>query len=142
MAIVDDADYCRVAAHKWYVWKKRGYDKRYAIREAAGRTLSMHRFITAAPDGSEVDHRDHDGLNNTRANLRVCTKTENQWNRRPSPHSSRFKGVHWSRQCQRWVAKIRANGAVYHLGLFEREEAAAEAYRAESIRLRGEFAQT
>ncbi|MCH7719226.1 MAG: HNH endonuclease, partial [Chloroflexi bacterium] len=54
----------------------------------------MHRLITNAPKGLIVDHIDHNGLNNTRNNLRLCTPEQNDYNRRPQKGStSKYKGV-------------------------------------------------
>jgi len=56
----------------------------------------MYRQIMNAPDHLVVDHIDHNGLNNRKENLRICTFAENCRNIRPSRHkSSKFKGVHW-----------------------------------------------
>jgi hypothetical protein len=87
----------------------------------------------------EVDHRDGDGLNNRRSNLRCATHAQNNQNKVMQPHSSRFKGVYWKQKDQRWVAYITANGKRYHLGSFRHEEDAAQARLAAAEKLHGSF---
>ena len=84
VARVDDDDYARVAIHKYHADESRHtfYAARAERVNGKYRKIYMHREITGAPDGMEVDHWDWDGLNNTRANLRVCTHTENLRHRR------------------------------------------------------------
>jgi len=85
VTVVDDCDYERLAVFNWCA--DRHGDAFYAIR--AQRTPSgkwskiyMHRVILAAPEGSEVDHMDLDGLNNVRSNLRLASRAENNRNQR------------------------------------------------------------
>ena len=100
----------------------------------------MHRLILGEPPSDQkviVDHRDGNGLNNQRSNLRWVTKQENNCNR-AGFGSSGFLGVSKSRG--KWVAKIRRDGIRYHLGTFVSEIEAAKAYDAKAIQLHGEFA--
>lgn len=90
-AVVDAEDFERVRALKWSasVSNRCIYAvKRFARRRADGGRgsygVSMHRFILDAPEGLVVDHINGDGLDNRRGNLRVCTVTENNRNRRRS----------------------------------------------------------
>jgi hypothetical protein len=101
----------------------------------------MHRSVLRAPKGKLVDHRDMDGLNNLRSNLRIATQSENQRNRRSSPHTSRYKGVSIYRG-NRWRAKIVLNGHQTHVGHFVDEVEAARAYDKKARELFGEFART
>lgn len=83
-ALVDEADYEQVSALRWYATHAgRARDKWYAVRSLAkGRRLLMHRLILSAPAGSEVDHINGDGLDNRRANLRLCARWQNCVNTR------------------------------------------------------------
>jgi len=138
-AIVDDEDFDRVAAFRWYVEKDAG--RVYARAVIGGKVVRMHRFLTTAQPGQLVDHRDGDGLNNTRENLRPCTHSQNSANRRKrSSTRSRYKGIRWHKRDQRWQAVIYARGHSHHLGNFATERAAALAYNAAARRLHGEFA--
>ena len=107
-AVVDLADLALVEGRNWHA--HRGGLTFYALTGVAastprGRTeLPMHRAIMGCGDGDpDVDHIDHDGLNNRRSNLRLATESQNLANQRPQTgRSSRFKGVHWNKQRQRW----------------------------------------
>lgn len=89
--LVDDEDFDRVSAYRWYVGQK-GYAGRRIKTDGGKMTqIFMHRFIIEAPDNMEVDHRDHDKLNNQKSNLRLCTRSQNMANTRHS--ASKFKGV-------------------------------------------------
>ena len=100
----------------------------------------MHRAIMGEPKELDVDHRDGDGLNNRRANLRVATVLENQFNaRRRKDNASGFKGVSWHRAAGKWYAHISLNRKRFHLGTFDTPEAAHAAYAAASAAFHGEF---
>lgn len=131
VAIVDDADYERVSAYKWSASKTQ--TNVYGIRKVRtpeGRTTSqlLHRFIMGVTDRKvDVDHKDHDGLNCQRYNLRKCVRGENDGNRRKSRGASHFKGVSWDSRREVWRACIRI-GKTVHLGYFSDEIEAALAY--------------
>ena len=79
-AIVDDADYGELYRFKWFASKSAGdyYAKRWTRKnEAKTKLIYMHRWIMKCPDDKQVHHKDGDTLNNQRANLEICTKTEN-----------------------------------------------------------------
>lgn len=95
--------------------------------------IKLHRWITDAPDGMEVDHKNHDTLNNTDVNLRVCTKTENLQNRSGAAiHSkSGIRGVCWNKREKKWECSVCVKGKIirvgYFVGLIEAERAVKEA---------------
>lgn len=106
-------------------------------------TLMMHRLLMGVTDRStHVDHRDHDGLNNQRANLRLASRSQNMANqrKRSRPTSSQYKGVYWSNTYEIWVAEITGPGGRKYLGRFPDEVSAALAYDVAAIELFGEFA--
>jgi len=126
-AIVDAEDYPRLARYKWSASRSR--HNLYACRCAGGKKISMHRVVANAPNGLLVDHIDGDTLNNRKANLRLCSITQNNRNRRPNRRAtSKYKGVTWSKCCRKWFARIRPNRKVIYLGLFTDEIEAAVAY--------------
>jgi len=107
------------------------------------RTKAAHRLVMGLQkgDGFEVDHINHNGLDNRRSNLRVCSKKQNQLNRRPdSGSTSEFKGVHWSKTRNKWYARIHLNGNDKHIGVFISEIDAARAYDRYAAEHFGEFA--
>lgn len=107
--------------------------------------ISLQRLIMAPPPGMVVDHINGDGLDNRRANLRICTHAENMRNSAVhfSPRkTSRFKGVMHHPKTGKWQAAIQQNGVRLFLGTFEQEERAARAYDAAAKVLHGRFAKT
>jgi hypothetical protein len=93
-----------------------------------------------APEDLFVDHIDHNGLNNTRANLRLCSQAQNNCNKPSRYGASKFKGVCWNRARKKWVASIQHNGKRYDLGYFTDEIAAARAYDKKAAELHRQFA--
>jgi len=88
-----------------------------------------------------VDHINHNTLDNRRFNLRICTKGQNNMNRKPYiGKSSQYKGVIWAKHIKKWTSKIEKDTIVHHLGTFDREEDAARAYNKKAKELFKEFA--
>lgn len=143
-AIVDDEDYDVLSKITWYSQKlKNGifYAARKIIVGERERMVYMHRFIMNTPDGMETDHRNGDGLDNRKDNLRNCTHQQNGMNRtKQSNNHSGFKGVCWDGYHQKWLAQIQTNGKRKRIGTFNDKKEAARAYEAEAKRLHGEFA--
>jgi len=134
-AYVDAADYEWLS--RW-VWHTQGG---YAVRWEKRRTIFMHREIARPPKGKIVDHVNGNRLDNTRANLRVCTHPENSRNTsKPHGTSSRFRGVTYLKDRGKWRAKIQFEGKSVYLGLFTDEVDAARAYDRKAVELFGEFA--
>lgn len=101
----------------------------------------MHRLITDAPAGLQVDHINGDKLDNRKENLRVCTQHENRMNlAKPKRNSYKFKGVAFNTQYGKWSANISVNGRANYLGLYISEEDAAHAYDYYAKKYFGEFA--
>ena len=125
-AIVDAEDYDWLNSFKWCAVRKRNTWYAKTLRLDGGR-LSMHRLIAGAPRGLLVDHIDHNGLNNRKYNLRLCTNAQNQYNRLPLKGStSRHKGVSWCRSHNKYNAAIYHKSKRYHLGWFVDPDKAVE----------------
>ena len=143
VALVDEADAALVGRHQWRALKSgKGTKVRWYASAGQGKaTTLMHRLIMAAPIGMDVDHRDYDGLNNRRGNLRLATRSQNMANARMrSDNSTGFRGVGWHRQMERWRAYVRVDGRLRSLGLHDAPEDAARAYDAAAREAFGEFA--
>jgi hypothetical protein len=131
VCLVDEADLLLISRYHWNIVN--GYMK-------AGRTL-IHRLILGITDpNQQVDHIDHNKLNNQRSNLRICTRSENQHNRVKQKSTSRFKGV--TRYAGKWFAQIRHNNVYLYLGLFNSEVTAAKAYDRASRKLHKQYGLT
>jgi len=138
-AIVDADDYYQLVKYKWHINSNK-YTP-YASRRSGAKTLKMHRVIMAAPDHLVVDHIDHNGLNNCKSNLRLCTPAQNRHNCGSNRGAtSRYKGVSWRKDAKKWEAMIRYNKKMYRLGAFKNEIQAAKAYDKKAAQLHGEFA--
>lgn len=140
-AVIDTSDAEAVLAHKWTFWR-RSYDESlvYAQTKIGGKNITMHRFLMSPGQGVSVDHRDGNGLNNTRQNLRVASHTQNMRNRkRSSRNKSGFKGV-WQSRPGRWRTEIKKGGKRVFSACFNDPIAAARAYDKAAREHFGEFA--
>lgn len=141
-ALIDDGDLDLVVRYRWHA--KPGsytiYAKTTIYENGRPRTLQMHSLILGVGPRVEVDHRDSDGLNNQRHNLRVATHGRNRHHTRRGWSASGFRGVSWHRGEQKWCAYINHEGQRHNLGYFTTPEAAALAYNAKAHELFGEFA--
>lgn len=91
----------------------------------------------------DIDHKNQNGLHNYRANLRVCSRSENMANsRKYRVGISGFKGVTWHKQDSLWQAQIHVNYKHVLLGLFRDPREAARAYDRAAVEHFGVFACT
>ncbi len=138
--IVDPEDYQKLIMYNWLLC---GSDSKnyYAVRFEGSNLVRMHRVVMNAPAGTIVDHKDRDGLNNTKRNLRFATISQNNCNaRRRKKCSSKYRGVCRYNQLNKWQALISYNHEKIHLGYFDSEEDAARAYDEAAKIYHGEFA--
>jgi hypothetical protein len=126
---VDDEDFHELNKHKWHPAKEASgmiYVKRnigFGIKQR------MHIAILGQIEGKMIDHRNRNGLDNQRHNLRYCSNAENQRNRGAQRNNkSGYKGVSWYKGSDRWVAQIKCDGVKLHLGYFTCLVKAAKAY--------------
>lgn len=144
VALVDDEDFEYLNQYKWHANKIGNFY--YAVRNAklaknSWMPLMMHREIMNTPKGTGTDHKDHNGLNNQKVNLRFCDKKTNAMNRLSNKNSSsEFKGVSWFTKNKNWKSQIQKDGKVIYLGSFKNEHDAALAYNQKATELYGEFA--
>ena len=132
-ALINTRDYPRVKAYRWCAQKsKHGY---YAVTGGSKDRLCMHRLIKNAPADLYVDHHNHNTLDNTDGNLRVCTCRQNLQNKTKDT-SSPYKGVSKHKPSGKWLCHIMNQ----HLGLFEDAETAGWVYDIAAELLYGEYA--
>ena len=149
VALVDDWAFSPLSRFEWKA--KQSANTWYAYRaetdcDGKVQVVFMHREVLRLagrplPPGMVCDHRDCDGLNNQRDNLRAATVSQNAMNREGSRNgTSRYKGVSRASDCSRWVAAICVNGKSIRLGSFHAARQAAKAYDAADQKYFGEFA--
>lgn len=128
-AIVDISDYNNLKDKKWHAVRK-SKKRWYARSKENGKMVFMHRKIMKTPKGKITDHINGDGLDNRKRNLRICSPAQNIHNQgiRSGKKSSQYKGVSWSTEKSKWRAQIVVRPKSIHLGYFDDEESAAEAY--------------
>lgn len=139
---VSDEDYEMLSQYKWQVAEPRKgffYAQR-RVKNCKPTVIFMHRIILNAKKGEDVDHINHDTLNNQRNNIRIATRQQNQANQVKTKikTASIFKGVTFENG--KWRARIRNNGKKEHLGSFSTEIEAALSYNKRAVELNGNFA--
>jgi hypothetical protein len=142
-ALVDDNDFEWLSQWNWYFEPREctGYAARTEGTKPKQVKIYMHNRIAGTPTGMTTDHIDHNGLNNQRGNLRICTQSENHMNsQRQANNTSGYKGVTWNKNEQKWKARIQKNRKEIHLGYFDTAEKAAYAYNDAARKFFGEFA--
>jgi len=143
---VDPADYKRLRGYQWIAKKGRNsfYAQRRVATGKAGKKalVYMHQEIIEVPEPMVVDHINHDGMDNRRANLRAASRSENMYHRKKCSGAthSKYKGIYWRKKNRKWQAMITFERKRIHLGCFRNEIEAAKAYDRAAMKYHGEFA--
>ena len=141
-ALVDDADFDELNQYKWYASFTHGiwYVQRSEYINGKQKNIKMHRQIMDFPSSKDIDHINHDGLDNRRYNLRVCNHSKNMKNRyMQKNNTSGLIGVSWNKRIKKWHAQIGNENKNIHIGYFENKEEANRAYNKKAIELFGEY---
>lgn len=127
--------------YKWSISGSRAEEKGRVLSKINNKTVRLHHFLFGKPvKGEEYDHINRNPLDNRKCNLRLCSLTQNQYNRGTRrTNTSGYKGV-CDKNAKRFRARIWHNRKPIHLGYFNTKEEAAEAYNAAALRLQGVFA--
>lgn len=140
--VIDTVDYPLVEDYKWHLYlskNKAKSERIYVQSRIEGKTIFLHQFLMGTRDGT--DHKDGDGLNNRRGNLRLCTSSQNSCNQKIGKrNSSGFKGVSFYLPTSKWSARIGYKGKGRYIGYFNSPEKAAKAYNDKAKELHGAFA--
>lgn len=136
-AIVDPCDLRLVCDHGWYK-----NNAGYAVARVQNKLVRMHRLILGVREGQTIDHINGDRLDNRRCNLRICTRSQNNMNKKKRDNTtSQYKGLYLASD-GKWVARVSRDGKTVNLGRFPTQEAAALAYDIAAKTLHGDFAKT
>lgn len=132
-ALIDLDDIDKASQYKWSLNNK-GY-----VRNTKNNLL-LHRLIMDCPKDMEVDHINHDPLDNRKSNLRICTHQQNLMNKSLQRNStSGIVGISWSETFSKWKAYIMVNNKYINLGLFSTKEEAIKAREYAEIEYFGEY---
>lgn len=149
--VIDDEDWDKIKKYKWKIKYETDTfsvvaSHRIGPKQSDGRRkrvmTSLSRLLTNCPIGMVVDHISGDSLDNRKQNLRICTKAENNRNKKKQLGTkSKYKGVTLSHhKTKPWTAYISFNDKVRRLGYFSTEKEAALVYDNKAKELFGQFA--
>jgi uncharacterized protein with HEPN domain len=125
--LVDEDDYEKVNKYKWSL-----SNNGYAQGSINGKIIQLHHFVFKKPEnGNVIDHINQDRLNDAKLNLREISRSENSHNQIKNTNiesTSKYKGVCWSKNENKWKSQCVFKKKIEFLGYFESEEEAAKAY--------------
>lgn len=126
---IDTEDLNKVLNYRWYASYKSDINTFYVSSEKFNKTerFILHRVVTSCPNGLQVDHINHNGLDNRKSNLIVCNQFQNQQNRKSCSASNKYSkilNVNWNSQANKWQVKMTINHKQRHFGYFDNLEEA------------------
>lgn len=134
--IIDAEDVDLVKQYSWSL--SNGRHTQYCKSNQVGQ---LHRLVMNAPKGMVVDHINHNGLDNRKSNLRICTNQENICNCEiPKNNKSGCKGVYWAKDKNKWTVQVTINNKTIYIGRYTNLEEAIEARKEASKKYYNEFA--
>ena len=122
--IVDAEDVDRVSKFKWHTYVNHG--NTYAKKSHP--TMTLHKFILNAPDGSVIDHINGNGLDNRKENLRIVSHRVNRQNSKKHRDGHPL-GCYFHKSHNKWMARIKVNGVGHFLGYYNTPEEASHVYK-------------
>jgi hypothetical protein len=134
IAFVDDNDYELASKYGWFYRRSSlvEYAVTYSVFNGTKRWFYLHQLIMGTIDSkNKVDHKNRNGLDNQRCNLRIACHSDNMKNRRKHRGTSNYTGV--SLHFGQWLSRININGKQKYLGWFKSEIEAAKAYNTAAI---------
>ena len=126
IVFIDPEDYERLKHFKWTILRQKrdGYIIRYVTRKeysnkdwSTSKIFYMHREIMQPPQGMVVDHKNGNGLDNQKTNLRIVTISENSKNRNNFKKDANIKEIETKYHGIRFRAKLRHTSKVFNTRL-------------------------
>ena len=121
-AIIDVEDVERVMRYRWYF-----HSCGYCANKSRGKSIYLHRYIMKSPQKMQTDHINHNKLDNRKSNLRICGAHDNCANQSTTYGKSKYKGVYWDNNRNKWTAGITIKNHKF-LGYYKNEKLAARIY--------------
>ena len=139
-ALIDLEDVDKVKNIKWH--KSDLQRNTYYCMSNNKTWRRLHRLIMNVTDPNIfVDHINHNGLDNRKSNLRICTNQENIRNCiTPKNNKSGYKGIYWAKDKNKWTVQITLNNKTKYIGRYEKLEDAIAARKEAAKKYYGEFA--
>lgn len=140
-AIVDDEDFDELSKYNWFAFDRKGERLVYAGCKLNHKNVKMHRMVLGVKGNEIIDHKNGNGLDNRKENLRISSPSQNMWHRAMlKNNTSGFRGVSFRKNMNKWSAMIGVYRKPIYLGSFKTKEEAAKAYNDAAIKFFGEFA--
>jgi len=144
--IVDDEDYDELIKYNWHPKIYLKDNVCYAAMWNHGHPITIHIFIMKYHEhninNQDIDHKDHNGLNNQKENLRICTKSQNHYNtnKHRGNKTSEYKGVSFDKHRNKWFVQLKFDNKNIYIGRFDKEKDAGLAYNKKAIEVYGDYA--
>lgn len=133
--VFDKQDFDLIKDHSWSLTN--GYPSSFI----KGKFIYLHRLVLNPKTGELIDHINGNKLDNRKENLRLCTNQQNTFNSKKQKNcSSKYKGVCWDKNKNKWLSQIRINEKHVQIGRYKNEIDAAKAYNEVAKKYFGEFA--
>ncbi len=137
--LIDKDDYHKIENASSIIARGR-YVSAIFLTEGTVKMVAIQKLVMDTPEGFVVDHKNRNGFDNRKENLRICTSAENSRNRIANKNNRfGYKGVAEAFN-GKYVAQIGFDGKKYYGGTFDTVIEAAKAYNEMAIKYHGEFA--
>lgn len=140
--VIDNEDFNKIKNYKWRLYYDKNKNLKYVLTtDKNKKTLFLHRYIMNCPNNMIIDHKNHNGLDNQKNNLRICNYINNNRNKKKCKNStSKYKGVYWNKYHKKWEVSIKNKNEKKFLGYFNNEKEAAKKYNNYAILHYNEYA--